>query len=352
MTADPPRLQRGQTARLFLSSVVLFSGCGVAAAFVSPAERPVRAPVVESAPAEPIGVERIATESTTTSTVPSTTVADVRPEIEPAYTVRVDEAIVYGSGATEAGPVELLLDLYLPVDGAGADRIADQPAAVLVHGGGFTQGTRSNDGLPELATTLASHGIVTVSIDHRLAGDQPIVSTTELSDYFAGLDPSTVDPWLAEPDVVAAAIEDTLLAAGWLVEQGVDPDRLVLGGSSAGAIASLYAAHLADDAGLDSPDVAAVISLWGGYTLTPGLAEPLDADDAPMWAVHGTDDPIVSFDYASVMAWRGASVGTEVVMHALDGFGHGFPAIDLWTDRTEDDEVLIDDLIAFLRRHA
>ncbi|MEM9467802.1 MAG: alpha/beta hydrolase [Actinomycetota bacterium] len=351
--AEPPRRSRGQAARLFVVSTVLLSGCGLAAAVVSPAERTIASPaaaeVATDAPA--LGAERVAAAPSTTTTT-TTSLPPSRPEIVDAYSVRVDDAIVYGRGDTTAGPIDLVLDLYVPVAADGRDRIAGQPAAVLVHGGGFTQGSRTNAGLPELATTLASHGIVTVSIDHRLAGDEPIVTTAALTAYFDGLDPATVSDWLAETDVVAAAIEDTVLAAEWLLELGVDPDRVVLGGSSAGAIASLYAAHLGDDAGLAAPGIAAVISLWGGYTVTPGLAEPLDAGDAPIWIAHGTADPIVPYEYASVIAWRGGSVGVDVVVHGLDGVGHGFPAIDLWSDRAASGVVLIDDLVDFLRLHA
>jgi acetyl esterase/lipase len=354
VVADPSDSARGRTAGLLLVAAALLAVCGGLAVAVSPVERV--APAAARTATE-TGSERVVEASPTTTAAPqptvapSTTVAPPPAEIDDGYEVRVDEGIIYGSGATATGSIELALDLFVPVDAAGVDRIEGQPAAVIIHGGGFTQGSRADADVSRLASTLAAHGIVTVSIDHRLAGDQPVVTSPELVAYLDGLDPTTVDEWLAGTDVVVAAVEDAILAATWLLDLGVDPDRLVVGGSSAGAVTSLYAAHLRDDAALDAPEVAAVVSLWGGYTLTPGLAEPLDASDAPMWIVHGTDDPIVPFDYASVLVWKAAGVGVDVVAHGLEGRGHGPTEIDLWTDRTEAGAVLIDDLIDFLQIH-
>ncbi len=344
MTALPPRLSRDFATRLLAPAVLILSGSGLAATMVSPAERAPIAIEAASVDAEAAAVaffaERVVS-PTTSTTVP--------PVIEGGFGVRVDEGIVYASGETETGAIELHLDLYAPVDRVGREQLDGRPGAVIVHGGGFVDGERTNPGIPELATTLAEQGIVTVAIDYRLAGDQPVLTTPALWSYFAGLDPATVDEWLVEPQVLGAAIEDVYAAADWLVDQGVDPDRLAFGGSSAGAVTALYAAHAADDAGLDGPDAAAVVALWGGYALTPGLADPLDRGDAPVWAVHGTADPIIRFDYATTLASQAGLLGVDVVLHAQAGAGHGFPAIDLATATTETGDVLVADLIEFLR---
>ena len=342
--ADPPRQGRGPIG-LFFAALVVLCGCGVAAVVVSSVERSDPA-VAEAAPTSTtvVAAERVVPPPTTDRPEP-TTPAPV--ESGSVAAVDVLSGLVYGSGAIADGALPLLLDLHIPVAADGSTGIQGRPAAILVHGGGFTQGSRADDDMARLATALAEAGIVVASIDHRLAGHDPLLTNPALAAHLDGLDPAIVDEWLAEREVVGAAIEDVWTAAEWLLARGVDDGRLVYGGSSAGAIASLYAAHLGDDLGIDTPRVGAVIDLWGGYTLTPGVAAELDAGDAPVWVAHGTDDPIVPFVHATAIVERGAAVGVDVDLHALDA-GHGFAAIDLFADRTEAGDPLIDDLLAFL----
>src|SRR5947208_8263800 len=79
-------------------------------------------------------------------------------------------ALVGVAGATDKKDVEfgspggtaLLLDLHVP-DGPGPF-----PAAILVHGGGFDQGSRSTNVRP-LFDVLADAGFAWFSIDYRMA---------------------------------------------------------------------------------------------------------------------------------------------------------------------------------------
>jgi acetyl esterase/lipase len=108
----------------------------------------------------------------------------------------------YGSRA-------LQLDLYRPVAHGEL-----RPGVVLVHGGGWRSGYREN--LTPLAIALAERGYVAVTISYRLA-------------------PEAHYP---------AAIHDVKAAVRWLrshaQQYGVDPDRIAVGGASAGGqIASL-----------------------------------------------------------------------------------------------------------------
>ena len=77
------------------------------------------------------------------------------------FEVRVEEAVVYGTGGTlDGGQVELLLDLAIPDTGTDGPR----PLFVHIHGGDFVQGSRHAypgggvqdlSGAPSVTRTLA-----------------------------------------------------------------------------------------------------------------------------------------------------------------------------------------------------
>lgn len=98
----------------------------------------------------------------------------------------------------------LHLDLYRPATGR------DHPLCVMIHGGGWHQGGRFENGLSKWAGYLASAGLVVASIDYRLA------------------------PAARFPD----SFQDCLDAVDWTVSHaadfGADPDRIGLWGDSAG----------------------------------------------------------------------------------------------------------------------
>src|SRR5271157_4413888 len=78
------------------------------------------------------------------------------------------EDVEYGHPATHA----LLLDLHVP-DGPGPF-----PAAILIHGGGFDQGSKSTNVRP-LFEPLANAGFAWFSIDYRMAPEFKFVDTRE-----------------------------------------------------------------------------------------------------------------------------------------------------------------------------
>ena len=68
--------------------------------------------------------------------------------------------------------LDLYLELFQPADPSAPQ---PAPAVILVHGGGFVSGDRNNVTLIELCEKLADRGYVCVSIDYRLAGDDPVI---------------------------------------------------------------------------------------------------------------------------------------------------------------------------------
>ncbi len=188
----------------------------------------------------------------------------------------------------------LQLDLYRPVRG-----IAPLPAVILLHGGGFVEGSRAD--LAGLAESLAFHGYVTASIDYRLS-EGAWFPATQLT-----------DPGLAA--AAALAREDAGRAVEWLRSQAktyrVDPDRIAVGGYSAGAITALeLASH-------PPPAVLAAVSISGAAIDTVALAAP----HPPVLLVHGDLDDIIPAALADATCEAGAAGGPCEVRH-LDEVGH------------------------------
>lgn len=72
-----------------------------------------------------------------------------------AAAVHVRKGVVYGEGRIGApvpGSTQLLLDLYRPAKRSRAAR----PVVILIHGGGFRGGSRTDPGIVEVARGLAT----------------------------------------------------------------------------------------------------------------------------------------------------------------------------------------------------
>jgi acetyl esterase/lipase len=196
--------------------------------------------------------------------------------------VAVSHGLVYRSGQR--------LDLYRPA-APGPGRT---PAMVWIHGGGFVAGGRSDMG--GYATALAQRGWTAVSIDYRLA------TPRELRTRGYGAE-------------IAAARQDAQAAIRWVRAHagplGVDPRRIFVGGYSAGAVTSLYAAEVGV-----SP-VAGVVSIAGG-----GAEEAIDRRDPPALMFHGTRDDQVPFRWARETCSAYHHAGARCRLVVFRGAGH------------------------------
>ena len=259
--------------------------------------------------------------------------------------------IEYGRGATRRGDRPLRLDLYRP----DAVCTAPRPLVVMIHGGGFRRGARDHPPWPGFATDLAAAGYVAASIDYRLQGDDPVPSPP-----FAAMWPDwrSRQPGRAaagsrarrrrlQARAAVSAFEDTAVAIHWLRDNAaghcIDPGRIALWGASAGAITALQTAYALDDYGIWMPTFTAVVDLWGGLPVDVHL-EP---GEAPLFIVHGTRDTVVPYRETLLIEARAREVGVPVEVHAIEGAGHGFKAIDIRT-RTVDGATLLDRIHAFL----
>ncbi|PSP75695.1 alpha/beta hydrolase [Halobacteriales archaeon QS_1_68_20] len=215
-------------------------------------------------------------------------------------------------------------------------RDVDPPAPVLVflHGGGWTLGTL--DSADDICAELARRGeCVVVSVDYRLAPEHPF----------------------------PAALDDAWAALSWAAETaeafGGDPDRLQVGGTSAGG--NLAAATALRAATFDGPDLdhqllvypmidpgldtdsadrradaplltrADVEWFWDQYLRSPvnrhsPFAAPLRADDlggvAPATVVTAGHDLLR--DEGAAYASRLAEAGVAVDHRNYPAMPHGF----------------------------
>ena len=264
------------------------------------------------------------------------------PAAAPAAAVKVTDGVQYGTGqvgAPEAAQAPLLLDLYGPAKRASGRR----PVVILIHGGGFRQQTRKDPGIVRIARGLAGRGIVAASIDYRLLPQNPAPSSR-----VAHLTAAMPDQPLFR--AVSAAVDDTLTAIDYLKSHaaslGIDPGRLGLVGSSAGAITANHVAYALDDHGIARPKVAFVGSLWGAVLVPPG-AKQLDRGEAPLFAVHGTADTTLPVRNSDDLVARARAQGVHGEYLRIRGGKHGYGPSRFFTAKVVGRETPFDRLLDF-----
>lgn len=226
----------------------------------------------------------------------------------PPAAIRIERDLRHGEGAIgfgtrEPGSRALLMDAYLPPGDAPP---GGRPALVLSHGGAFHRGAKDCDEFEQggshntpvhvYCERFAKRGYACFSIGYRLTQEQPPPLARpvkrvrdrverERIDFvrgLLGLPPATVDELVRGAEAAFADVANAFAfiranAARW----GIDPDRMAIGGFSAGAFASAYAAYA-----MGHP-AAAVIGLSGG----------MDVEDAAYY-VHGArgQPPVLLFE--------------------------------------------------------
>jgi acetyl esterase/lipase len=244
-------------------------------------------------------------------------------------------------GGPVMGTVDLVLDLYEPVDAPPG-----RPAMVMIHGGGFKGGSRSAESMTGFAQYFAERGWVTVSIDYRVADQHGTVPAELIARAEAEVeDAERRDQLLA----MYPAARDAKAAVRWLTANAdtfqIDVDHITALGGSAGSFLAVmlgvtepgdYRDEVAraDDPTLDSTNLDAsasvhtIVDHWGGTAhlevleLLDGRSR-FDATDAPVSIVHGTEDPTVAFGEAEKLRDAYETTGVDYAFHPLEGKGHG-----------------------------
>lgn len=216
----------------------------------------------------------------------------------------------YGAAPDTTGNiVPLMLDLYQPT----GDTVAQRPAIVWVHGGGYCCGDKSSGPSATLAQEFAHLGYVTVSINYRLLAPGGCTGGSGVT-----------------PTCYAAAIaaqNDAQAAVRWLranaTTYGIDPNRIGIGGDSAGAITATLVGLDPQDPGSSgnpgySSAVDAFMSLSGGV---PGGIFAASGDASGL-LFSGTADPTVPYTWSAQTAGAMLSVGVPAFLETWVGAGH------------------------------
>lgn len=198
---------------------------------------------------------------------------------EPSFDEIEVETLTY---ATKDGE-DLELDIYLPQ----ADAEEERATLIFMHGGGFAGGKRNDEKIVDFCSQMANHGYVVASISYRL--------TRKGKPKGMGCK----CPVNEKLNTFYAAVEDLQDATFFLIENrhqfAINPQKIILAGSSAGAESVLNAAYQPPYCyGLDSGPVsfAGVISLSGAIPDTTVL---YDESAVPSLLFHGTEDRLVPY---------------------------------------------------------
>jgi acetyl esterase/lipase len=178
------------------------------------------------------------------------------------------------------------LDVYTPA----FDQVINRPLIIYIHGGGFYQGTRNSTEIQEYCKNLARYGYVVSSISYRLTRKEQATGF--------GCDCPAVD----KLNTFNEAVEDLQDATYFLINHreklGIDPQKIILSGSSAGAETALNTAYQPPYCyGLESGPVsyAGVIAMAGAI---PDTTRIYAESAVPSLLFHGSCDHTVPYETA------------------------------------------------------
>lgn len=213
--------------------------------------------------------------------------------------------VQYGQAIGYNGNNNLLYaDIYMPAN----DSVGARPLVILMHGGFFLFGSKSDPYQVELCTRLAKRGYVAVSISYRLGAN--LIAQDVSAEFSAAAIRAVQD--------AKAAIRFFRNNAQTVNQWNIDPDQIFLGGYSAGAVAAVHAAYLTQFPSTQ-PWLDALITTLGGMegnSGTPGVSSSFNAvvslsgaildtslmvaGGMPIASIHGTADDVVPYDSGTV----------------------------------------------------
>lgn len=231
-----------------------------------------------------------------------------------ACAITPDREVVYKT----IGDVELKLHVFEPEGHKASDK---RPAVVFFFGGGWNSGTPKQ--FYQQAEAIADLGMVAYSAEYRVKSRN---KTTPFE-----------------------CVKDAKSAVRWIranaAKLGIDPDRIVASGGSAGG-------HIAGSTGiiegceedgedlsissrpnlmiLFNPVLDTTKKGYGANNFKPeqvtdlSLTHKVKPGIVPTLIMHGTGDTTVPFENAERFTRLMKKAGNECILEAYDGAGHGF----------------------------
>jgi len=167
------------------------------------------------------------------------------------------------------------------------DNNINKPLLIYVHGGGFSGGSRNDDYITNFANKIVQEGFSVASISYRLTMKRKGFGCDVKSKY--------------KIKAFDSASKDISYAVNFILKNqnqfNINPDKIVISGSSAGAEAVLNLAYVYDKNILPRKfKFAGVIGLAGAIT----SLDRINAETAiPTQLFHGSNDNLVSYYIAA-----------------------------------------------------
>jgi hypothetical protein len=243
----------------------------------------------------------------------------------------------------------LALDVYRMKD---ADRSVKKPAIIFVFGGAFVTGRRDDTIYNAYFNTLTENNNVVISISYRLG----LKGVRHVSKF-------NIKPLRNAVDMAVADLYD---ATNWVIGHadslGIDTSKIILSGSSSGAITTLtaefereneYAAAAKLPVGFE---YAGLVTFSGAILSFDGKLK-FKNPPAPRLMFHGTADKIVPYNkirffnkgfYGSY--WIAKYMKEQTIPYYLfseDGMGHEIAVLPM-RDKLP---VILDFLDEYIRQH-
>jgi acetyl esterase/lipase len=224
---------------------------------------------------------------------------------------------------------ETVLDILQPKEPSKEKR----PGVILIHGGGWTGGTKEAR-VEYAALKYVAHGFVVANVEYRLA----------------------------KTATAPAAVTDVLKAAQWFHNNAkkyhVDSKRIIVTGDSAGGHLALMVAMTPRSAKLGPPaKVAAVVNFFGITDVADQLEGPhmqkyavtwvpeqegrhelakrvspmtyVRKDLPPILSLHGDVDKTVPYEHSANLTRELKAAGADARLITVSQAGHGFPLATL-----------------------
>ena len=267
-------------------------------------------------------------------------------KLNTTYEVNITEDIIYAEGLSHNSwnspnttVVPLLMDSYVP-----ENNLQNRPLLMLIHGGGFSGGSKQQETLVAMANYYASRGFVVFSIDYRLRGDKGTIPQ-EWIDATTNVDPAELDQLYA----MYPAHRDAKAALRWIIANAdnyhINTDYITVGGGSAGAITSIGLGvselgdykdeiSLSEDSTLSTTNLSqtyelhTILDFWGSNRSIEILElvygyQRFNSNNPSLFITHGTEDTTVPFTSAEDLKTIWETNEIDFVYYPLEGKGHG-----------------------------